>query len=152
MRSKDFFLLFKNVANLFLESKELFVLLISHGSFHGVEIISDFFLLFHFSLFLNFNFFVNGILFNWLIFLIVDAFLLFVQRRVAAVGWVLLVIARSYNWFFVWVWSVLLSWLLFLSTLLLINRRQRWFWLLSGFLWYLGRIIAAIGFWDVFWN
>ena len=64
MGSKDFFLLFKDITNLLLESKELFVFLISHGSLHSIEIISHFFLLFHFGLFLNLNFLIDGIFFN----------------------------------------------------------------------------------------
>ena len=46
---EDLLLFFQDVTNFFLESKELFVLFVSHRSLHGVEIVLDLFLVFLFG-------------------------------------------------------------------------------------------------------
>jgi hypothetical protein len=64
MRGKDLLLFLKNITNLFLEGKELLILLVPHGPLHGIKIILDFLFIFLFGLFLNLNLLIDDILFS----------------------------------------------------------------------------------------
>ena len=109
--SKYFLLFFKNVAHLLLESKKLFVILITHCSLHCIKIILDLSLVFHFGLFLNFDFFIDNILIIRVVFWSSYVFLF---QCWVAVCRIFIVVWRN-DWLFIGIWSILflLLWVLF---------------------------------------
>lgn len=69
MSGKDFFLFFKNVADLLLKSEKFLIFFVSHGSFHSIEIILNFLFIFRFRFLLNLNFLINNIIIIRIIFI-----------------------------------------------------------------------------------
>lgn len=146
MGSEHLFLLFQDITDLFLEVKELLVLLVPHGPFHGIKIIFDLFLIFHFGLVLNLDLLINNILIIWVVFFIMIAdLLLFVQCRVAVVGYIFGVVSGD-NWFFVWIWTIL-----FLLPTILFDRRFEFLSTRLRRIQY-RRLIGVLGVTSLLWN
>jgi len=103
MGGKDLFLLLQNVTHFLLESKELFVFLVSHCSLHSVQVVLDFFLVLSLGLFFNLNFLVDNVLVVGIIFLflfLVGSFIaLFVERWIAAECWVFWITRADHRFF-----------------------------------------------------
>lgn len=147
MCGEYFLLLFQNVADFFLESKELLIFLVSHGPFHRIQVILYLSLFLHFCFLFNLYFFVNNVLLIRLFFLW-NLVVSFTQR------WVTVVRSRtaSYYRLLIGIWPVflfLLGAFLFLSTDLIVYQRKNRFWLLRWVrsLW---RLIGCIRFGQVF--